>query len=193
MNYYPYHREIENNSDINHFFDKNNFVGYILPDGTIYPCENHSMGSIASLFNLTLDCLCKYYDMKDEYLEEECDERLIQLIMKYFRKISYKQVIKLDNFIRNNNLDLSDILVGLFGCHLITRLNKKILTSSVSHQIFYNYLLMGYEVENVPKIIYKDEKYSFYSDNLYNNDFLYDEIKTISNEAFVDEKSLFFR
>ena len=193
MNYYPYHKEIENNGNINDFFDKKNFVGYILPDGTIYPCEEHNIGSIASLFNLILDCLCKYYDAKDKYLEEDCDDKLIQLIMNYFEKIPYEQAVDLNNFIVNNNIDLSDILVSLFGCHLVTRLNKKILTSSISHQIFYNYLLMGYEIETVPKIIYQNGKHSFYSNDFYNNDFLYDEIKTINNEAFVYEKSLFFR
>lgn len=193
MDYYKYHEEIENNGNLNNFFDKNNFVGYILPDGTIYPCEKHNISSMESFFNLIVNNLYFKYDDKEKFLEKSIDDKLFQMLLDFFWKLSKEEAESLYQFTKDNKIDLSNILVSLIGCHLVTRLNKKILTSLSSHEPFYNYLLMGFEVETVSKIIYKDGKYIFYHDNLYNNDFLYDKVKRINDEILDSEKPLFFK
>ena len=193
MEYYKYHEEIENNGNLNSFFDKNNFVGYILPDGSIYPCEKHNISSVESFFNLVINFLYEKYDDKEKFLEKKSKDKLLQLLLNFFWKLSREEVNSLHKFMKLNKLDLSNILVSLIDCHLVTRLNRKILTASSSHELFYNYLLMGFEIETVPKIIYKDGEYIFYRDSLYNNDFLYDQINRIKNETQDDERMLFFR
>ena len=193
MDYYKYHEGIENNGNLDNFFDKNNFVGYILPDGTIYPCEKHNISSMESFFNLIVNNLYFKYDDKEKFLEKSIDDKLFQMLLDFFWKLSKEEAESLYQFTKDNKIDLSNILVSLIGCHLVTRLNKKILTSLSSHEPFYNYLLMGFEIETVPKIIYKDGEYIFHRDSLYNNDFLYDQINRIKDETKDDERMLFFR
>ena len=193
MTYYKYYDEITNTNEVKDFFNKTNFIGYILPDGNIYPCEKHNIESVISVFNLELNNLINHFDDRDKFLVKESSDPLLQLILDFFWSLTHDMVIKLNEFIENNSLNMSDILVSLFGCHLVTRLNKKILTSSVLHYSFYNYILMDFKIETVPKIVYKNDKFLFQMDSLYNNDFLLDEIKEIKDVTNDDEKKLFFR
>lgn len=193
MNYYKYYEEISNYNDVNNFYNKTNFIGYILPDGNIYPCKNHNIESIISAFNMCLSNLVKNYEDREFFLVRKSNDPILQLILNFLWNLSQEEVIEFYNFIKNNKIDMSDLLVSLFGCHLVTRLNKKILTSNILHYPFYNYILMDFTIETVPKIIYKDNEFMFKEKNLYNDDFLFDEIKMIKENASSDEKRLFFK
>lgn len=91
-------------------------------------------------------------------------------------------------------MSISDLLVSLFGCHLVTRLNKTILTSFHNHQRFYNYLLNGFHINTVDKIIYDEEKKAFiFQNSLHNNIELYQEIDKIREESLSSEIELFHK
>ncbi len=193
MVYYEYHPEIINNNEVKDFFHKTNFIGYILPDGSIYSCNNHNIETLQSYYDMTIYFFKTDYQNKDLFLGKDTNDPLFLIVASFFLNNSLEDIIKFDEFVKKNNLTMSDIIVSFFGCHLVTRLNKRILTSNILHYPFYNYILMGFKIDNVPKIIYRDGEYCFLDNTLYNNDFLMDEIETIQEEVHDDEKPLFFR
>ena len=193
MNYYPYNAKVVNENEVNDFFNKDSFVGYILPDGEIYSCENHNVASLQSFYDMMVELLKNNYTHKDEFLGRETKDPLFLMVADFLYNNRLEDIIKFDNFIHQNNLSISDILVSFFGCHLVTRLNKRILTSSILHYPFYNYILMGFKIDTIPKIIYKDNAFCFHEGSFYNNDFLMDEIEEINGEITEEEKPLFMR
>ncbi len=193
MNYYKYYEEIVNNNEVKDFYNKTNFVGYILPNGNIYPCENHNIESIISAFNMCLSNLVTNYEDRELFLIRKSNDPILQLMLNFLWSLDHNKVLEFYEFIKTNNINLSDLLVSLFECHLVTRLNKKILTSSVLHYPFYNYILMDFTIETIPKIVYKNNKFMFMDESLYNDDYLLDEIKMIKDDTYIDEKPLFFK
>ncbi len=193
MKYYEYHPEIMNNNEVKDFFHKANYVGYILPDGSIYSCTNHNIESLKSFYDMMIYFLKADYQNREKFLGKETNDPLFLMFSDFFWNTSLEEIIAFDDFVKKNNLSMSDIIVSFFNCHLVTRLNKRILTSSVFHYPFYNYILMGFKIDTIPKIIYRDGKYCFHEESLYNNDYLLDEISAIQKETSEEERSLFFR
>ena len=188
---YEYNSKIVNRS--NDFNDKNNFVGYILPDGSIYECIEHNVYSVYSVFKMYLQLLEKEYDKKNEILDIETDDKLAQIVLNKLKNMSYDEIKAFISF-DNGSYTASDLFVSFFGCHLITRLKKVILTSELNHYSFYNYLLHDFKIVTIPKILYneKTKKYQF-KEGLIRNDYLYDEIKKIKSEAKESQIELFHK
>ena len=189
---YEYNEEIENRS--NNFADKKNFVGYILPDGTIYACKNHNVSNVDTFLKMYLVLLDKDYDKRNELLNIETSDKLAMVVLNRIKKMSYDEIHAFLEITKHNGFSISDLLVQFFGCHLVTRLKKEILTSETNHYCFYNYLLHNFQIVTIDKIIYNEEKksYDFIKGNT-RNDYLYDEIKEIKNVIKEDEISLFHK
>lgn len=189
---YEYIEEIVNRS--NNFCDEKNFVGYILPDGNIYACKNHNVSNVDTFLKMYLSLLDKDYDKKNELLNIETSNKLAMVVLKRLKNMSHDEIHALLEFTKDNVFSISDLLVGLFGCHLVTRLKKEILTSEANHYCFYNYLLHDFHIVTIDKIVYnsKKKKYDCIKENE-RNDYLYDEIKEIKNGVKENEISLFHK
>jgi hypothetical protein len=190
---YEYHKEVVNKGNAEDFFEKGKFVGYILDDGTIYRAKNHNIESLASFFSMTLFNLIDNYKNKNIILDTESNDRIAQILLNYFRNASYEELVALDIFIKQYNLTLSDLLVGYFRCHAITRLNKEILTAANDFECFHNYLLKDFKVRKIDKILYKDGKFSFVNDETLKNDYYMDEMEELKSEVSEDDREKFFR
>ena len=113
---------------------------------------------------------------------------------KRLKNMSHEMIHALKDYIEKNKLFLSDVLVSFFGCHLVTRLHKEILTSESNHACFFNYLLNDFKITTVGKLIYDEEKKEFkYVVATERNDSLYDEIKQIKEEVKANEINLFYK
>jgi len=190
---YEFNKNVINLGGVNNFNSKYCFIGYILPNGDICRCEKHNVEDVSTILKLFLQLLRDYYDDRDRFLTGETKSKLIKIVINYLRSMSYDQVIALDDFLNSSRRIISDILVQLFGCHLVTRLDKKILTSKNNHEVFYNYLLNDFNVETIDEMVYNNEKkeYCFVSQKD-RNGYLYDEIKTIRNDSN-DDIALFYK
>lgn len=189
---YPYYKEIVNyEKNVNKFYDKKNFVGFILPNGLVYKAKEHSVTNVENVFKVDLSLLKEHFEDKNEILGETKDA-LCQLISNFFNNISYEKVVALNKFMDDNELLFSEVLVSLFGCHLITRIGKGIITSEDNHELFYNYILEGFEIKTIDRIVYDKEKkqYVFMKKNNRNTE-LYGEIEEIINQVPFDETPLF--
>lgn len=189
---YKFNKKIINTNSVDQAFSNSNYIGYILPDGSLYRCKNHNVSNIDTVLKLYLTILISNYDDKNKLLDKPIDNKLLLIVVNYLNNASYEKIVALSNFINNNNLFFSDIAVQLFGCHMITRFSKRIVTSEVDHSCFYDYLLHDYYIDNVDKIIYDEVKkeYHYYKD-IHNNDELYEEIKRIKNDVKEEEIELF--
>ena len=189
---YNYCKEISNVEDnVDGFFNKNKFVGYILPNGLIYKTKNHNVSNAETFFMNSLFILKDNFSDKEKILGET-DDLLCQIISRFFQNLSYDKIMALNDFISKNSLSFSDILVSLFGCHLVTRLDKTIITALGDHRPFYNYLLDGFRIETIDKIIYDEEKKQYvFRKNYDQNRELYEEIEEIRNEIINEEAPLF--
>ena len=192
---FEYFGEVVNDGNkIDDFYQKNKFVGFILPNGELYRTKNHNVDGISSFFYMSLHLLINYYDEKNSFLLDTTDDKLGKIVLNYLKKASKEELIALSKFINENHLDFSDLLVQLFGCHLITRLNKEILTSSYDKRCFYNYLLNNFKVYVVDKIVYNQEKEEFCFSNTRDFDIELDsEIKDIQNEVSQEEIDIFMK
>ncbi len=188
---YQYYSEIVNNNEVSDFFSKDTFVGYILPNGQIYPCVQHNIEGIDTYLRLSLYNLKNHFADKDQILVDTDDE-VGKIVVNYLKKLSYDEICKLDSFISQNKLSLSDLMVQLFNCHLVTRLKKRIITSNPKHDLFYNYLLMGFSIDTIPRIYYVDNDFKFVESH-YHNDSLYEEINEIVSSTKMEDKALFFK
>ena len=189
---YSYNEEIVNRS--NAFFDEKNFVGYILPDGSIYKCVDHNVSNIETFFNMFLVILDEKYEEKDELLNIQTDDKLARIVLLKLKKMPHDEIAALRKFIDSNNIIISDLIVSLFGCHLITRLKKEIITSEIDHHIFYNYLLHDFKITTINKLKYDSEKKEYYYvKSNERNEYLYDEINKLKNEVSEDEIDLFYK
>ena len=189
---YEYNDEVVNRS--NDFFDIRNFVGYILPDGSIFKCQNHNISNIDTFLKMYLDLLDSNYEKKDELLNIETDNKLAKVVISYLKKMSYEEIHSFIDFTTNNTLSISDLLVSFFGCHLVTRLKKEILTSEPNHVCFYNYLLHDFKIETIGKLVYDSNSKTYkYITPIVRNDYLYDEIERLKNEIGENDISLFHK
>ena len=189
---YEYYEEIANRS--NNFFDCNNFVGCILPNGKIYACKNHNVSNVATFLKMYLFLLDHEYENKDKILNEETNDELGLLVLNHLKRMSHDEVHAFLKLVNNNTFSISDLLVEYFGCHLVTRLKKEILTSEVNHQCFYNYLLHDFKIVTISKLVYdpKSKDYQTVKSNE-RNEYLYDDIKKIKNEVDEHDISLFHK
>lgn len=189
---YEYDEKIVNRSD--EFNNKNNFVGYILPDGSIYESVNHNVSDVYSFFRLYLDILNESYDKKDELLNVDTSNKLANVILKRMKTMSYDEIHALCLFTKQTNFMMCDLLVSFFGCHQVTRKKMQIITSEIIHEPFYNYLLHGFTITTAPKLVFDEEKkeykYLFGKDQ---NEYLYDEIKSIRDSVKEEEINLFHK
>jgi len=190
---YEYHDEVVNKNEVKDFYKPTSFVGYILDDGTIYRAKNHNIESISTFFFMALSNLIRKYSDKDIILDVESNDPIAQLLINYFKRASYDELIALNEFINEYNLSLSDILVGYFRCHLVTRLNKRISTASNDFEPFHNYILMGFTIEKLDKMLYHNKKFKFVDDRTMSNDFYLDEMKKLVSETKESERKMFFR
>ncbi len=191
---YNFEEKVVNKNDVNHFYDKNNFVGYILPDGSIYKCQNHNVSNVDTVLNMYLMLFKDHYSDKDKLLRIETDDKLLKLIVNYLKRASYDEIMALSRFIEENKLLISDLIVSLFGCHLVTRLNRTILTSECNHECFYNYLLNDFTIYNIDKMYYDSKNKVFkYAVSTNRNDYLYDEIENIKRNVDKKDIDLFYK
>ena len=191
---YQFEEKIVNQNGINHFYDKNNFVGYILPNGNVYSCKMHNVSNVDTVLSMYLDLLVNHFDAKDDLLDINSSDELLKLVINYLKKASHEELIALKEFIRNNNVFISDLLVELFGCHLVTRLDRTILTSEENHELFYNYLLNDFKIVNIDKIFYDNETKEYkYISCILRNDYLYDEINSIKKSVNNGSIELFYK
>ena len=175
----------------NDFLDEKNFVGYILPNGSIYECKNHNISNISTFLKMYLKLLDMDYNNRKEIFDVDTNDELGKVIIKRLKSLSHDEVHALLEF-AESVIILSDILVGFFGCHMITRLNKTIITSKYNHRCFYNYLLHDFHIDIIPRIIYDVESKKYrYVNSKNRNDYLYDEIKSLKSEVRNSEIELF--
>ena len=190
---YEYHKEVKNKGNVDHFYDAGKFVGYILDDGTIYQSKNHNIESISAFFSMTLENLINKYSDKNIILDLETDDKIGNIILNYFRNASYEELVALDKFIKKNNLTLSDLLVGFYRCHAITRLDKEILTASNDFEPFHNYMLKDFKIRKIDKILFKDHEFVFVDDSTLKNDYYLDEMEKLKSEVSEEDRDKFFR
>lgn len=189
---YQYEEKVVNRS--NDFLDKDNFIGYILPNGSIFSCENHNVSNVDTFLKMYLVLLDEDISKKDELLNIETDNELAKIILVYLKKMSHDEIHALLEFTRKESTTIKDLLVSLFGCHLITRLKKEILTSEIDHTCFYNYLLHDFKIMSLSKLVYdKDSKEYKYVDFADRNDYLYDEIIRVKNDVGNGDINLFHK
>ena len=119
---YEYNEEIVNRSNV--FNDERNFIGYVLPDGSVFRCQNHNVSNVDSFLKLYLELLDTNFDKKEELIDVETDNKLAMIILKYLKKSTYDQIHALLEFTQKEEITIKDLLVSLFGCHLVTRLNN---------------------------------------------------------------------
>lgn len=195
MMYFKYCNKFSNNSkNINNFYDVNNFIGYILPNGEIYKVKEHNIESIESILKMNLELLKNSYADKNIFLDKDSSNPIIKLILNYLNNKSYDEIMALKEFIDKYNLDISSILVELFKCHIITRLNKQIITSLGNHECFYNYLLHDYTIYTIDSIFYNniDKKYCFIKERDENISLL-QEINEIKKDVNKEDIELFMK
>ena len=130
---YEFNPKVVNHNNVDSFFNEKNFVGYILPDGSIFKCINHNLTDADAFIRLYLPILDNDYHIKDELLNTNTDNKLTALMAKRLKNMSHEMIHALKDYIEKNKLFLSDVLVSFFGCHLVTRLHKEILTSESNH------------------------------------------------------------
>ena len=183
---YDYHDEIVNKNEVKDFYNKDSFVGYILDNGTIYKAKNHNVESLSTFFFMALYNLISNFKDKAEILDVESKDPIANMLLNYLKCADYDELVALDKFIKQYNLTLSDLLVGYFRCHLVTRLNKKILTAANNFRPFYNYILMGFKIEKTDKICYQDKKFNFVDDHSLKNDLYMEEMEEMISG--IDEK-----
>ena len=186
---YEYNPKVVNTSD--YFFDDKNFVGYILPDGSIYKCKDHNISNVSTFLMMFLKLLDMDYENRNEILNASTNDKLAKVIINKIKRMSHDEIHAL-LVLLESEIILSDIIVGFFNCHMITRMKKTIITSELNHRCFYNYLLHDFKVYTIPKIIYDDinKKYQCIS-GIDRNSYLYDEINTIKSEIRDNEIELF--
>ena len=191
---YQYNSKVVNTNGVDDFFNKKNFVGYILPDGSIYECKNHNVENVKTFIKMSLFLIKDNYSEREKFLSADTNSPLMRIVSNYIKKTSYKELMALNSFIEQNNLEVSDLLVGLFGCHEITRSNKTILTALSNHEVFYNYLLNGFTVNTVNKIVYDEKNNTFiFKNSLNRNIETYNEIDNIKKDIFPGEEKLFHK
>ena len=191
---YEYDKRIVNQNGVDNFYSKTNFIEYILPNGEIYQCMEHNISNIETVLKMDLDLLMKNYEDKEKILNNESDDKIMEIIINYLNKIPYEQIVALRDFINKNNLFVSDLIVQLFGCHLVTRLNKLILTSEIKHDLFFNYLLNDFKINTIDKIVYDKEMKTYkFMHGFDRNEYLYDEIDKIKKSVNNDEIDLFYK
>ncbi len=191
---YQYNSKVVNTNGVDDFFNKKNFVGYILPDGSIYECKNHNVENVKTFIKMSLFLIKDNYSEREKFLSADTNSPLMRIVSNYIKKTSYNELMALNSFIEQNNLEVSDLLVGLFGCHEITRSNKTILTALSNHEVFYNYLLNGFTVNTVNKIVYDEKNNTFiFKNSLNRNIETYNEIDNIKKDIFPGEEKLFHK
>ena len=190
---YKFDKRVVNYSKVDHFYDKNNFVGYILPNGEIYPCKNHNVSNVKTVLEMSIELLKRNFNDKKSIIDNSSHDKLLNIVINYLNKATYDEILALSKFM-DKNLYISDIIVQLFGCHLITRLNKTIITSEINHDCFFDYLLNDYKIFTIDKIIYdKDKKEYRFVSGKDRNDYLHDEVNEIKKSVKNEELDLFYK
>lgn len=191
---YKYEKEIVNTKNIDHFYDKNNFVGYILPNGDIYQCIEHNVSNVDTVLRMYLQILKDHYGDKEVLLKKDTTDKLLKLVINYLKNATYFEIVALSKFINEHNLFVSDVIVQLLGCHLVTRLDKTIVTSEINHKCFFNYLLNNFTVRTIDKMVYDPDLHEYkYVTGLDRNEYLYDEVEKLKKEVKEEERELFYR
>ncbi len=192
---YEFDPRVVNRKKVDDFNKYTKFIGYILPDGDIFECKEHNVSDATSVLKMFLDILDNNYDNKNIILDTNSNNKLLDVLLTRLKHMSHDEIHALLDFINNNNeFTISDLLVSYFGCHLITRLDKEILTSEIDYHCFYNYLLNDFKIVNVGRVIYNEEKkICEYIQPRVRNEYLYDEINRIKSEVNEDEIELFYK
>lgn len=108
-------------------------------------------------------------------------------------KMSHDEVCAFNRFINETTISFSDILVGYFKCHKISRFDKEIMTSVIDNKLFYNYILERFKIRTAPRIVYANNEFRIIDKEYLINEYLNDEIKKIKEDAFFGEEDLFHK
>ena len=112
---YDYNAKIVNHNKVDDFFNDHSFVGYILPDGTIFKCKDHNVSDANTFLKMYLEILDKDYEKKDELLNTETNNKLSELIVNHLKRMSHDKIHALLELINNSSFSISDLLVCYFG------------------------------------------------------------------------------
>ena len=102
---YEYNPRIVNQKKIENFYDKSNFVGYILPNGEIFECKEHNVSNAITFLRMYLDILDTDYHKKDEILDSETNNRLLKILQYKLKKMSHDEIHALRVFIHNSSFN----------------------------------------------------------------------------------------
>lgn len=97
---YEYNAKVVNTNKLDDFYQKQNFVGYLLPDGTVFSCKNHNEEDADTFLKMGLSLMKINYDEKDLFLNEKTNNPLVKIIQNYLKKVSYEECLALAKFIR---------------------------------------------------------------------------------------------
>lgn len=191
---YEYNPKVANLNKNVDYKKETKFIGYILPDGSVFQCKNHNITNAETFLKIYLEILDNDYSKRNWLLSETSDNALSNVILGKLQRMSRDEIHAFLKYMNEENIILSDLLVTFFGCHLVTRAYKEIITSEINHQCFYNYLLNGFKITLIGKTIYdagkKQYKYIIPNNR---NQYLYDEIEGIKNDIKEDEVELFYQ
>ena len=169
-------------------------MGYILPNGDIYQCIEHNVSNVDTVLRMYLQILKDHYGDKEVLLKKDTTDKLLKLVINYLKNATYFEIVALSKFINEHNLFVSDVIVQLLGCHLVTRLDKTIVTSEINHKCFFNYLLNNFTVRTIDKMVYDSDLHEYkYVTGLDRNEYLYDEVEKLKKEVKEEERELFYR
>ncbi len=153
---YSYNAKVVNVSDVDHFFDQDKFIGYILPNGDIYGCVEHNVPDVVTIINMAMEFAENNYDL-EVILNDDSKDMLMNLVVKKLRKMKREELINLRKFMQKEGLIVSDLLVQFFGCHDVTRGTKTIITSDTNLDDFLEYRIMGFNIKILEKIEINDK------------------------------------
>jgi len=174
--------------------DDDKFIGYLLPDGSPYEVADHNLIGKATYFYMILYLISSNYNAKDIILKDVSMSDLIdKILITYLKNVSYDEACALNKFLKNSSINFDDLLVGLFHCHKVSRFDMEILTSEIDHKIFYNYILEGFKIKTVPRIVYNNHEFKIIDKEYLSNEYLSDEVDEIKKDIYRGEENLFHR
>lgn len=198
----PYYENIVNENKHGKFdmYERDKFIGFIMPDGKIFECTSGhgftaGLTAMQHFFNCALtyksqeDCITYMEMLRKRKKEIMTHKDKLFLIPLYDWQINYaKNYYNLDSeFMKKFNqigwdpmggcVDSCDFLVQLLNFDKVERLPKTITTSKVNiNEAFFNYLIMDFNIVQIPKVGFDVTTSDF--NYLYPNEFIqYDKEK----------------
>ena len=111
---YEYNSKIVNQNKVDDFFNDKNFVGYILPDGTIFKCKDHNVSDANSFLWMYLMLLDEDYDNKEELLGTPTNNKLLKIIANRLRMMSHDEIHALYMYANENQVFFLLFFIHIF-------------------------------------------------------------------------------